>query len=250
MSRLHFPFRAVLIISGATAVVSTATREWSDSAQGAGIRHLGPMAQDFRAAFNLGTESVWIDRVYQTTGRGARRHVVFDRNDGSQVTVTYRRDRYGNVWNGVARRFRSRPHRAWPKPAQCRQHASTNGLGWESLPAQSACSRRSSNWAASRARKARTKGIEHSGCSGSTVPLADPALEIPGDDETHGGSEDPRPTGRSAGEPRQPNVNPPDAYAQVEREDGNTHVPEGHKHAPRAHCIGGRRRLTGRLQGT
>jgi len=28
--------------------------EWSYAAQGAAVRHLGPMAQDFRAAFNLG----------------------------------------------------------------------------------------------------------------------------------------------------------------------------------------------------
>jgi hypothetical protein len=38
-------------------------REWSYSAQGDGVRHLGPMAQDFRAAFGLGEDDRHISTV-------------------------------------------------------------------------------------------------------------------------------------------------------------------------------------------
>jgi hypothetical protein len=37
--------------------------EWSYSAQGAGVRHLGPMAQDFHAAFGLGEDNRHISTV-------------------------------------------------------------------------------------------------------------------------------------------------------------------------------------------
>ncbi len=37
--------------------------EWSYTAQGTGVRHLGPMAQDFRAAFGLGEDDRHISTV-------------------------------------------------------------------------------------------------------------------------------------------------------------------------------------------
>ncbi len=37
--------------------------EWSYREQGIGVRHLGPMAQDFRAAFGLGEDEKHISAV-------------------------------------------------------------------------------------------------------------------------------------------------------------------------------------------
>ena len=37
--------------------------EWSYTAQGAGVRHIGPMAQDFRASFGLGEDDKHISAV-------------------------------------------------------------------------------------------------------------------------------------------------------------------------------------------
>lgn len=36
---------------------------WSYKAEDNGVRHMGPMAQDFRAAFNLGTDDKTISTV-------------------------------------------------------------------------------------------------------------------------------------------------------------------------------------------
>ena len=44
-------------------VAALPVSEWSYSAQGTGIRHLGPMAQDFRAAFGLGEDDKHISTV-------------------------------------------------------------------------------------------------------------------------------------------------------------------------------------------
>jgi hypothetical protein len=44
-------------------VVSLPVSEWSYKAQGSGVRHLGPMAQDFRAAFGLGEDDRSISTV-------------------------------------------------------------------------------------------------------------------------------------------------------------------------------------------
>jgi hypothetical protein len=38
-------------------------REWSYKAQGEGIRHVGPTAQDFRAAFGLGDDPLGINTI-------------------------------------------------------------------------------------------------------------------------------------------------------------------------------------------
>jgi chromosome segregation ATPase len=44
-------------------VAALPVSEWSYSAQGTGIRHLGPMAQDFRAAFGLGEDDKHITTI-------------------------------------------------------------------------------------------------------------------------------------------------------------------------------------------
>jgi len=44
-------------------VASLPVSEWSYTAQGPGVRHLGPMAQDFRAAFGLGEDEKHISTV-------------------------------------------------------------------------------------------------------------------------------------------------------------------------------------------
>jgi hypothetical protein len=44
-------------------VASLPVSEWSYKAQGSGVRHLGPMAQDFRAAFGLGEDEKHISTV-------------------------------------------------------------------------------------------------------------------------------------------------------------------------------------------
>jgi hypothetical protein len=44
-------------------VASLPVSEWSYTAQGTGVRHLGPMAQDFRAAFGLGEDDKHISTV-------------------------------------------------------------------------------------------------------------------------------------------------------------------------------------------
>jgi hypothetical protein len=44
-------------------VASLPVSEWSYKAQGLGVRHLGPMAQDFRAAFGLGEDEKHISTV-------------------------------------------------------------------------------------------------------------------------------------------------------------------------------------------
>jgi hypothetical protein len=44
-------------------VAALRVSEWSYSAQGSAIRHLGPMAQDFRAAFGLGEDAKHISTV-------------------------------------------------------------------------------------------------------------------------------------------------------------------------------------------
>jgi hypothetical protein len=44
-------------------VATLPVSEWSYSAQGSGIRHLGPMAQDFRAAFGLGEDERHITTI-------------------------------------------------------------------------------------------------------------------------------------------------------------------------------------------
>jgi hypothetical protein len=56
------------------------------------------------AAGQCRTEEVLISRIYRTTGRHSHRYVVLGLADGSQLTVSYGRDQYGNVWSGVARR--------------------------------------------------------------------------------------------------------------------------------------------------
>ena len=44
-------------------VASLPVSEWSYTEQGTGVRHLGPMAQDFRAAFGLGEDDKHISEV-------------------------------------------------------------------------------------------------------------------------------------------------------------------------------------------
>jgi hypothetical protein len=47
-------------------------------------------------------ESISIAKIYRTTGRHSSRYMVLVFGDGSESTVRYAKNRYGNVWNGFA----------------------------------------------------------------------------------------------------------------------------------------------------
>ena len=57
---------AIVPIDGSTILAKVASlpvSEWSYTAQGTGIRHIGPMAQDFHAAFGVGEDNRHITTI-------------------------------------------------------------------------------------------------------------------------------------------------------------------------------------------